>query len=333
MINTYLVGADGSLSSGGQEQIALWQQQPQSIIWVDIHQAEPADEDEVLALFGVHPLVIADARRHRHPPKLEVFDDSLFILLRGLDAQSRDLDFGTIQLALFAGERFLITRHDKQSVSVNHWANSPQLAEVLAQGGVRLALDISKTVANRYLELLLNFEPRLAELEEQLEVTPDDSTMRELTGYRTRLRKMRRDFNYHHRLFDAMREEEVGFFQGGSVQADSIQGGSGQYKHIVTDVYEKYERLLSLCTLYYEQAGDLVEGYISLSSHELNNTMRILTVLTAIFVPLGFLAGLYGMNFDHMPELHVQWGYYGLLSVMATIIVALLALFKYKRWL
>ncbi|MGD9663279.1 MAG: magnesium transporter CorA family protein [Porticoccaceae bacterium] len=323
MLTACLVDTEGNILRGGRELVQEWRQSPGSRIWIDLDDVTQSEEDAVMGLFGLHPLAVRDARRERHPPKLEVFDSHLFILLKGLDASSRSLEFGTLQLALFASEDFLITRHVKKSVSVNHWQQSPELAKMLSHGGVRLALEISTTAARRYLDLLLEFEPRLTELEDQLQEKPDDEAMRELTRYRTRLRKLRRDFNYHARLFDSLREEETAFF---NASAD-------EYRHQVMDVYEKYERLLSLCSMYYELAGDLVDGYISLSSHELNNTMRILTVLTAIFVPLGFLAGLYGMNFDHMPELHWHWGYYSLLAVMATIIVTLLAVFKFKRWL
>lgn len=323
MLVAILVETDGALSRGGEELIERWRQAPGSRIWIDLDSLSVVDEDRVMAVFGLHPLAITDARRQRHPPKLEVFDNHLFILLRGLDAESHSLEFGTLQLGIFAGENFVITRHTKKSVSVNHWRDAKELGDCLKQSGIRLALEIAVTAARRYLDLLLEFEPRLAELEDQLQEKPNDEVMRELTRYRTRLRKLRRDFNYHMRLFESLRQINTGFFQA----------GGREYNHIVIDVYEKYERLHSLCTMYYELAGDLVDGYISLSSHELNNTMRVLTVLTAIFVPLGFLAGLYGMNFDHMPELHLQWGYYGLLGVMATIIVALLAIFKYKRWL
>lgn len=323
MLEIFLVRDDGNLVRGGTELIEEWKSSIHAKIWVDMQGLSTVEEDQIVRVFGLHHLVITDARRMRHPPKLEVFDDHFFILLRGLDADSNDLDFGTIQLALFAGERFLVTRHDNKSVSVSHWAATAQLASVLNDSGIRLAMEISTTVARRYLELLLNFEPRLTELEDLLEARPDDSTMRELTGYRTRLRKMRRDFSYHAGLFQALRETEAAYFHG----------HKGKYKHTVIDVFEKYERLLTLCTLYYEQAGDLVDGYISLTSHALNNTMRILTVLTAIFVPLGFLAGLYGMNFDFMPELHYKWSYFILLGTMATIIVSLLAVFRYKRWL
>lgn len=323
MLTAFLVDREGNMARGGEELVEQWRSSPGSRIWVDLDNVPVEQEDRMVAVFGLHQLAVTDARRTRHPPKLEMFDDHMFILLRGLDAEARSLDFGTVQLALFASESFLVTRHTQKGLSINHWQQEPKLAACLKEGGIRLALEISTTVARRYIDLLLEFEPRLAELEDQLQEKPNDEVMRELTHYRTRLRKLRRDFNYHARLFDNMREEQTGFFDP----------GSPEYKHRVIDVYEKYERLLSLCTMHYELAGDLIEGYISLSSHELNNTMRVLTVLTAIFVPLGFLAGLYGMNFDHMPELHWKGGYYALLGVMAAIIITLLTIFKRKRWL
>lgn len=101
----------------------------------------------------------------------------------------------------------------------------------------------------------------------------------------------------------------------------------------MTDVYEQQDRLDSLCTLYYQLASDLIEGYISVSSHRLNQIMRVLTIITAIFVPLSFLAGVYGMNFDHMPELHSRRGYITLLGIMGFTATVLLLTFRRKRWL
>jgi magnesium transporter len=77
----------------------------------------------------------------------------------------------------------------------------------------------------------------------------------------------------------------------------------------------------------------LIDGYISLSSHQLNNTMKILTIITAIFVPITFIAGLYGMNFTNMPELATAYGYFTVLGVMAIIAIAMLILFRKIRWL
>jgi magnesium transporter len=323
MLQIALLDSNGALRRGGAELLEEWHREPASFLWVDLYREDADQEERLMRSLGLHPLAIKDAQRERHPPKLEVFDDHLFILLRGLDAETEGLDFGTVQIALFAGPRFLLTRHDKKSVSINHWWTSPELTASLKQGGIRLALEISTTAARRYLDLMLEFEPHLADLEDQLQESPDDKAMLELTYYRTRLRKLKRIFNYHTRVFDTLRGVKTDFFNAGGKEA----------RHVVLDVYEKYERLQSLCTMHYELAGDLVEGYISLTNHQLNNTMRVLTVLTAIFVPLTFIAGIYGMNFEYMPELGWRWGYFSLLAIMAVVMVVLVGVFRRIRWL
>jgi len=323
MLRTTLLDDNGQLQQGGVELIDHWRQSDKSFLWLDLYGEAESEEAALFGQFGIHPLAISDARRQRHPPKLEVFDDHLFIVLQGLDAESQTLDFGRIQIAMFAGERFLLTRRDGLSVSIKHWWGSDQLSRIMAAGGIHLALAISKTVAQRYLDLLLTFEPTLSELEDGLQEHPDDQTMRELTTYRTRLRKIRRVFRYLAGVFEALREVDTPLFDA----------ESREYRHQLLDVYEKYERLFSLSTMYYEVASDLVDGYISLTSHNLNSTVQILTVLTAIFVPLTFLAGIYGMNFENMPELGTENGYFVLLGAMALIAIVLLVVFKRKHWL
>jgi len=318
-----LLDSSGQPTQGGSELIDEWRQSGAGYLWLDLYGEDEAKESALLESFGMHHLAIQDAQRKRHPPKLEVFDDHLFILLRGLDAESQSLDFGTVQIAMFAGKNFLITRRGGVSVSINEWWSKAAMPQMLGRGGIHMALALATTAARRYLDLLLGFEPTLSELEDGLQEHPDDQKMRELTGYRTRLRKLRRIFSYLAGVFEALREVDEPLFSA----------ESEEYRHQVIDVYEKYERLLSLSSMYYEVAGDLVDGYISLTSHELNSTMRILTVLTAIFVPLGFLAGVYGMNFDNMPELHTEGGYFVLLGTMAAIASSLLLIFKYKKWL
>ena len=148
--------------------------------------------------------------------------------------------------------------------------------------------------------------------------------MRELVAYRSRLRILRRVFSYHQRLAEQVMNG-IGVHLG--------QGEEGQHVHHHRDLFDRCERLYSLCNMYYEICGDLVEGYISLSSHRLNNTMKVLTIITAIFVPLSFLAGLYGMNFENMPELHYRHGYFIVLGTMALVATAMIALFRRIRWL
>jgi len=324
MLVAHLVDTAGNVTRGGDELIAQWRNQPGSRIWVDLDNLLEQEEDAVVKAFGLHALAVSDARRVSHPPKMEMFEDHLFILLRGLDTETTDLEFDTQQLALFAGTDFLVSRHVEKSPSVEHWRHSPDLARVMRESGVRLALEISTTAARRYLELLVEFEPRLTELEDELQDRHGDDAMRELTRYRTRLRKLRRIFNYHAQLFQNLREEEKNSFFNPSAK---------ELRHRLLDVYEKYERLLSLCTMHYELAGDLVEGYISLTNHAMNHAMRVLTALTAIFVPLTFVVGIYGMNFHYMPELTWRWGYFVVLGFMLAAILALIVLFRRIRWL
>ena len=105
------------------------------------------------------------------------------------------------------------------------------------------------------------------------------------------------------------------------------------HDHELTDLSDQVGRSASLAELYYELAADLADAYLGLSSHRLNQVMRVLTVITVIFVPLSFLAGVYGMNFDNMPELHTRFGYYVLLGTMGLVVAVQIALFRRKRWL
>jgi magnesium transporter len=98
------------------------------------------------------------------------------------------------------------------------------------------------------------------------------------------------------------------------------------------DFYEQVERTQSLATLHYQIASDLTDGYLGMSSHRLNRVMQILTIITVIFVPLTFLAGIYGMNFENMPELSTRSGYFIVIAIMFVIAVTQLIYFRKKRW-
>ena len=266
-------------------------------------------------------LAVSDALRERHPPKLEHFEDYTFLLLRGLSAESKDTDFSTIQLALFVGRRFLVTRHSAQSPSTDQlWREAQENAGRFAAGSAALALRLCRIMVDRYLGILLALEPRLEELEDEILNSPRDELLGELAGYKSDLKKLRRIFAYHQQVFTALRNGDYPLFGENIV-------------HELNDVFEHQERAVSLSGLYYELAVDLLDSYISLASHHLNQIMKVLTIVTVIFVPLSFLAGLYGMNFEYIPELHAHSGYYVLLGIMAAIVVILLALFRKKRWL
>ena len=302
--------------------MAVWRQNADSCIWLDCSAEPDATEARFLQdSFGLHPMAIQDAQRSRHPPKIEAFDASTFILLKPLSADSESLHFSTIQLALFIGDRFLVTRRNGVSpITDTLFDQATSNAEILAAGPATLALRLCRRLVDRYLDILLKLEPRLESLESEIMEHPDDTILAELLNYKTELKKFRRVFLYHQQVFAALK-------------SGTYPAIADQHDHQIVDVYEQQERASSLASLYYEMASDLADGYISVASHRLNQIMKVLTVVMAIFVPLSFLAGIYGMNFENMPELHSQSGYFILLGLMLTIAVGLLTLFYRKKWL
>ena len=323
MIRTLLYqGSTGQVVAGGEELLRAPQQQPDVFLWADFYQHDgDAERRTMQECFGLHPLAIQDAQRNRHQPKLEFFDDNVFILLKGLGPDVEAFEFETIQIAMFVGDRFLVTRHSGPSPSIDRlWQEAGDDPGRFVAGPDALALRLARISVDRYLARLLTLEPRLEDIEQEIVQTTHDEILAELMTYKTNLRKFRRVLLYHVQIF-----------------ADLMKHPPAQFRpargHEIKDVYEHQERGSSLATLYYEVASDLIEGYISLASHRLNNIMKVLTIVTAVFVPLSFLAGVYGMNFENMPELKSRSGYFVLLGLMSAIAVGLLVIFRRKRWL
>lgn len=323
MIRTLLYDRTGKdIVSGDIELHERWRHSPDTILWLDI-EGESADSETSLLrdTLGLHPLAIQDAQRTRHPPKLEAYDNFTFILLKGLSADADGLHFSTIQLAIFVGERLMVTRRTGISPGTNTlFTQASQNEHLFSKGPAGLALRLARLLADRYLKVLLELEPRLEEIEDAIVQNPDDKLLAELMNYKTELKKFRRLFVYQQQLFQELKTVDYPFIN------DSI-------RHELIDVYEQLERVSSLANLYHELATDLAEGYISVASHHLNQIMKILTVVMSIFVPLSFLAGIYGMNFQNMPELQSQSGYFILLAIMGSIVLVLILVFRKKHWL
>jgi magnesium transporter len=314
--------ANNNITAGGSELLSVWENDSNTCLWLDI-EAEPGDAEaaELMEAFGLHPLAIQDAQRGRHPPKLEGYDDFIFVLLKGLSTEATGLKLVTIQLAVFISERFLVTRHTGSSPSTdNLYERACGDTKLFSQGPAALAMRLFRLMVDRYLKVLLALEPRLEAIEDEIMHKPDDALLAEILNYKTELKKFRRVFLYHQQIFHELKATE-------------FAGIGPERQHEIIDVYEQQERAGSLAGLYYELASDLADGYISVTSHHLNQIMKVLTVVMSIFVPLSFLAGIYGMNFENMPELHSRSGYFILLGIMITIVVVLLTIFRRKRWL
>src|SRR6187431_2594632 len=321
MIRTQLLTAAGEPLEGGIELVERWREDNGSYIWIDLLNEEPQAEKKFLLSMGCHPLAVEDVQRFRHPPKTETFDNYTLVLYRGITEFNKDLTIQQMTIALFAGDRCLISCHPRHSKGITYYWENAQQENLLVSPGL-LASRIMRFSVGRYLEAILEFEVSLNELEDAMQEKPNDDVMRELICYQSRLRKLKRIFSYHEKLVTNLLKDVP----------QRLIDEDGDIEHALQDLFERCERLHGLCTMYYEICGDLINGYLSISSHQLNNTMRVLTVITAIFVPLTFIAGIYGMNFDNMPELHTPHGYFYTLGGML-VIAAGFGIVAFKKWL
>ncbi|PIR00626.1 MAG: magnesium and cobalt transport protein CorA [Nitrospinae bacterium CG11_big_fil_rev_8_21_14_0_20_45_15] len=307
---------------GDQSLIDQWKSEEASLIWVDISGMNHDEECNLLTkCFDINSLAIADAQRDRHPPKIEFFDNYFFLLLKGLDANTSTIDFTTIQIALFIGKRFLVTRRASESVSLDKgWKEVQNGSLKLSQGLNHIAYRVSRLITDRYTPIVLDLEKQLEQLEESMFNDPNDDLLEQLVSNNRNLKKLRRILTYQKGLFDELAKRKE------SHLSDNDQ-------HEYTDIFEHLDRLASLSSLYQELTLDLLNGYISLSSHKLNKIIKVLTIVTVVLLPLTLIAGIYGMNFESMPELKTPNGYHIVLEIMGFIVLGLIIFFRKIKWL
>ena len=320
-MQTWLLKTEEGIEVGGEELFDNWKATPGSLLWLDI---ESSQDESVRVLlekrFGLDPADVEDGLRERHPPTFGGEEKRIFLLLKILNADSNTLDFSTQQMAIFADQDFIITRHDSRSNFLPALREKIQDGIVEFESPYQIVASLARRMVTRYGRILLDLEERLDTVEDILFVDFDEGIMQELVGYNTALRKMRRVLNYHMTVTQALSRH-------------AVQHQPGHWAEAFEDIATEAERFHSLAELYQNVINDLIEGYISLNGHHLNQVMKVLTVVTVIFLPLTLLVGIYGMNFENMPELKSAYGYFTLLGVMAFLAVGMAYIFRRKHWL
>jgi len=314
--------ASGSAQHGDAALIDAWQQSPDCWIWLNVSGAPDDEERQLLRdCFSVPDLAINDAIRERHPPKMEVFNTLILIILRDLITAYEDSEPDISQVAIFLGKNFLVSRHRGRAPCIEGILERVrENPRHMAPGPAHVTYLISRKLIDAYTPEVLELEARLAELEDQVFERPDDDVVERLSRYNRALKRFRRHLVYQ---ANVMRQ----------LSQDDLELPLTLNTHEYNDLFENLERLASLAQLNQELAVDLLNTHLSLLTHKLNQVMRILTIATVIFLPLTLLAGIYGMNFEVMPELGWQYGYFAVLGMMAVLVIALMAIFRKRRWL
>lgn len=276
--------------------------------------------------FGIHHLVLEDIANPHQRPKVEIYSDHVYVVLR---LQHWDEESGALvgeQLNLVFGQGYVITVQEVRGDPFDPVRRRLRKGGTMVRkaGADFLAYALIDAVVDGYFPLLRAFGDTLDDLEESILERPTQATL-------VRVKRARRTLLTMRRAIWPMRDA-IATLQGDHVPF--IQPGTRPY---LRDVFDHALRILDICESYRDQVSGLMDGYMSAVSFRMNEVMGLLTLVGTIFLPLSFLTGLYGMNFDadspwNMPELHHPYGYAILLAVMLVLSVVLLVAFYRRGW-
>jgi magnesium transporter len=291
------------------------------VAWIDVQGlADVALLQRIGEIFGLHPLSLEDAVNVPIRPKTEAFDDYHEIVTRMAQLDADGL-LEVEQIALYVGDRWLL--------SIQEWPGDcfDPVRQRIRRGGrhARLGADY---LAYALLDSAIDaYYPLLEQLGDQLEELEEAVAERARGALLPRIYQLRRNLVSLRRSIWPQRDMIAELLRGeGEFIGDEV-------RRFLNNTYAHAVQVSDVVDAHRDLAQSLAELHLSLISTRTNLVMQVLTVMSSIFIPLTFLVGVYGMNFDHMPELHVAWAYPALWAVMAGVALGLLAYFRRRGWL
>lgn len=296
------------------------------VTWIDVQGLGDLELLQALARrFDLHPLALADIVHAHQRAKVETYEGHLFIVVRMPHLDQR---LWTEQLALIVGPRFVLTFQERTGDCFDAVRERLRRASgrIRAAGADYLAYALLDALIDSYFPVLERFGETLEELEEAVTTAADGDLV-------TRIHTMKRDLLEMRRALWPMRE-----IMGHLLREESVFIGAST-RVFLRDCADHVFQLMDMVELDREVASSLVDLHLSSVSLRMNEAMKVLTIIATIFIPLGFIAGLYGMNFDpdvspfNMPELRWYFGYPFALALMGAVAGGLILYFRRKRWI
>ncbi len=294
-----------------------------SITWVMIEGLKDiATIDAIGKHFKIHALVLEDILNTHQRPKFEEFDDFLYIVIKALAQGNGDFDVEYEQISLLILDQFVFTFKEKPDQIFEPILNRLENEKSLLRnhGSDFLAYVIMDTIVDEYFALQDAFDESIEAIEDELLSNPSTKTLGHIQKLRRELIFIRRSISPVRELLAAIQRSE----------SSLLEQRTHRY---FGDIYDHAIRIIESMESYRDLLADMLDIYLSSISNKMNETMKVLTVFASIFIPLTFIAGVYGMNFDYMPELRWKWAYPALWAFFIGVSVLLLLYFKKKKWL
>ncbi|NEU29291.1 magnesium/cobalt transporter CorA [bacterium LRH843] len=284
--------------------------------WIDFDRPNTDEVDLLRTPLNFHPLAIEDCVHTLQRPKLVYYDDHVFFVAQAINPFSLFRE----EVNLFVGKNYIVTFHQEASEEIRKVWQAIAFSDAIDKWEpIQVLYHILDKIVDNYFPLVEKIEETLSRIDENSSNIPMGLLLDELFDTRHRLLSIRhvitpmRDLAY--RIINSQRLSNV---------QPKIE--------YFTDIHDHLLKLTEMIDENRELTTDIRDSYITLNSHQTNRVIKVLTVITTIFMPLTFIAGIYGMNFENMPEVTWKYGYFVALSIMFVVAIGMFGWFKKKGW-
>jgi magnesium transporter len=313
---------DTELHAASQDELPKLLADPQTIVWVDMWDPGEGEKKLLEEVFKLHPVVVDDMLADAPTPKAERFEDYVYLVFHSLiqGAEKKGI-VETCDFDFFIGANWLVSSRPENSSAARmvHELVKKKPLE-LRKGAAFICYLMVEEITDRYLPLMDLLDKEIDDLETQIVKGPGPTLLEQVFALKHKLQRLRRVGLHQKEILNRL--------------------GRGDYvlvpeevRPFFRDAYDHFVRVVDLNDSFREIVNGAMEAYISINGHKMNEVMKVLTLSSTIMLPLTFIAGLYGMNFEVMPELHWTYGYAFALGSMALTAIGLVAFFKRRGWL
>ena len=294
-----------------------------TVTWINIDGIHQVDIIEKIGKnFDLHPLIQEDIVNTEQRPKIEDFGNYIYIVLKMVYHDEHDSEIKIEQVSLILGENFVISFQEKEGDIFNHVRERirNEKGRIRKMKADYLAYSLLDAVVDNYFLILEKTGEQIEELEDKVVSQPKPETLQEI-------HKLKRGMIFLRRSVWPLREV-INILERG--ESSLIEKNTRIY---LRDVYDHTIQVIDSVETFRDMLSGMHDTYLSSISNRMNEIMKVLTIIATIFIPLTFVAGIYGMNFKFMPELDWRWGYFSVWLVMLAVAVLMIFYFKRKKWL
>ncbi|HRR29093.1 MAG TPA: magnesium/cobalt transporter CorA [Victivallales bacterium] len=294
-----------------------------TVTWINITGLHRTDIIEQIGKhYNLHPLVLEDILNIRQRPKIEYFDDYIFIVLKMLSYNEVLKEIDAEQVSIILGSNFVFTFQERKGDLFDTIRNRLRnnIGIIRKSSSDYLLYSLIDVIVDNYFLILEKIGVRIEDIEDKILLNPSPEVIRTIHNLKNSLIELRK-------TVWPLREILSNLYKG---ESELIKDKTSVY---FRDVYDHTIQIIDTIETLRDIVSGLLDVYLSSISNRMNEIMKVLTIIATIFIPLTFIAGVYGMNFKFMPELEWKMGYPMVLLVMFLSAIGMLIYFKRKKWL